>query len=155
MIWLQSGLLYLHVLGAIFWFGSGLTFQYLIVPALEKMPFESQKSLLTTAGANYGRIVGPVAGLTVLFGILRGISTGVLGALNTAYGITWILAIVGAAFVMFVGIRFIGPAAERMQAGESREQVLAAAAQTRRAGAVERTGMLGMLVLMVAMHAGY
>jgi uncharacterized membrane protein len=155
MVWLQSALLYLHILGAIFWFGSGLTFQHIIVPALEKMPYESQKSFLTTAGAHYGRIVGPVAGATVLFGIVRGISTGVLGSLNTAYGITWILAIVGAAFVMFVGIRFIGPAAEAMRAGESREQVLEAAARTRRAGTVERTGMLGMLVLMVAMHAGY
>lgn len=42
-----------------------------------------------------------------------------------------------------------------MIGGESREQVLQAAAQTRRAGALERTGMLGMLVLLVAMHAGY
>ena len=127
MIWLQSGLLYLHILGAIFWFGSGLTFQLVIVPALEKTPYEGQKPFLASVGGGYGRVVGPIAGLTILLGILRGISTGVLGILNTAYGVTWLLAMAGGLLVIFVGMRFVGPTAARMGAAGSREEVLAEA----------------------------
>jgi uncharacterized membrane protein len=39
MVWLQSVLLYLHIIGAIFWFGSGLFLQFVITPALMSMPF--------------------------------------------------------------------------------------------------------------------
>jgi uncharacterized membrane protein len=59
MVWLQSVLLYLHIIGAIFWFGSGLFLQFVITPALISMPFEdfclrspraTARSLVRSAG---------------------------------------------------------------------------------------------------------
>jgi uncharacterized membrane protein len=155
MVWVLSVLLFVHVLGAIFWFGSGMMMQFVFIPALGSMPYEAQHPWLQALSGNYSRIIGPVAGLTVLFGILRGVFAGVLGSLNTPYGITFVVAFVLAVPVIIVGARFIGPTAEKLAAAASRDEVLALAKQITRYGRVEFAGMVVMLALMVAMHAGY
>ena len=155
MIWVLAVLLYVHVLGAIFWFGSGLMLQFVFIPALRDLPYEAQHPWLQALSANYSRIIGPVGGLTILFGILRGIFAGVLGTLNTPYGITFVVAFVLAIPVIAVGARFIGPTAQKLAAAGTRDEVLTLATQISRYGRIEASGMLVMLALMVAMHAGY
>jgi len=155
MIWVLSVLLFVHVLGAIFWFGSGLTLQIVFIPSLTNMPYEAQHPWLQALSGNYSRIIGPVGGLTILFGILRGAFAGVFGSLNTPYGITFVVAFVLAIPVIIVGARFIGPTAEKMAKAANRDEVLALAKQIARYGRIESGGMVVMLALMVAMHAGY
>lgn len=155
MVWVLSILLYVHILGAIFWFGSGLTLQLVFIPALSTMPYEAQHPWLQALSANYSRIIGPVGGLTILFGILRGVFAGVLGSLNTPYGITFVVAFVLAIPVITVGARFIGPTTEKLAKAGSRDEVLALARQIRGYGRIEAGGMAAILALMVAMHAGY
>jgi uncharacterized membrane protein len=155
MIWLQSVLLYLHIVGAIFWFGSGLFLQFVITPALVNMQFEAQKPLLLAIAGRYGKVVGPIGGLTILLGILRGISTGVLGNLGSPFGLTYVASIVGAVVVIVIGARFIGPTAEKMAAQTTREGVVEQAGRISQYGRYEAGGMLVMLALMVAMRAGY
>ncbi|HEY6875259.1 MAG TPA: hypothetical protein VI384_02755 [Candidatus Dormibacteraeota bacterium] len=155
MVWLQSALLYIHILGAIFWFGSGLMLRLFFIPALDAMPYEAQHPWLQAISNNYARVIGPIGGLTVLFGILRGASTGVFGAFASPYGITFIAAFVLAIPVIVVGARFVGPTAEKLAAASSRDEVLALARTMRRYGWYETSGMLAILALMVAMHAGY
>jgi len=155
MVWVLSVLLFVHVLGAIFWFGSGLMLQLVFIPALGTMPYEAQHPWLQALSGNYSRIIGPVGGLTILFGILRGVFAGVLGSLNTPYGITFVVAFVLAIPVVIVGARFIGPTAQKLAAATSRDEVLALAKQMTRYGRIEEGGMAVILALMVAMHAGY
>src|SRR5258708_39139720 len=155
MIWIQSIVLYAHVLGAIFWFGSGLMLQLVFIPALKGMPYEAQHPWLQALSANYSRMIGPVGGLTVLFGVIRGLLTGVLGLLTTPYGITFVASFVLAVPVIVVGARFIGPTAQKLAAAGTQNEVTALATQIGRYGRVEAGGMLLMLALMVAMHAGY
>lgn len=107
------------------------------------------------AEGQLSKIIGPIAGLTVLFGILRGVFAGVLGSLNTPYGITFVAAFVLAIPVIIVGSRFTGPTAERLANAGSREEVMTLAAQIGRYGRLETGGLAVMLALMVAMHAGY
>ncbi len=57
--------------------------------------------------------------------------------------------------VIIVGARFIGPTAQKLAAAGSRDEVLALARQISRYGRMEAGGMVVMLALMVAMHAGY
>jgi len=154
MVWVLSVLLFVHVLGAIFWFGSGLMLQLVFIPAQGTMPYEAQHPWLQALSGNYSRIIGPVGGLTILFGILRGVFAGVLGSLNTPYGITFV-AFVLAIPVVIVGARFIGPTAQKLAAATSRDEVLALAKQMTRYGRIEEGGMAVILALMVAMHAGY
>lgn len=155
MVWLQSALLYLHILGAIFWFGSSLFLEYVITPALVKMQFETQKPLLLGIGARYSKLIGPLGGLTILLGIGRGISTGVLGNLGSAYGLTFLASIVVGVAIIVVGAGFIGPNAEKMIAATTREDVVRQAAKVSQYGSYGTVGFLVILVLMVAMRAGY
>ena len=155
MIWVLGVLLYIHVLGAIFWFGSGLMLQIVFIPALGTMSYEAQHPWLQALSANYSRIIGPIGGLTILFGILRGAFAGVFGSLNTPYGITFVVSFLLAVPVIIVGARFIGPTAQKLAAAGSRDEVGALAKRISRYGRIEAGGMLVMLALMVAMHAGY
>jgi len=129
--------------------------QLIFIPALKNLPYEAQHPWLQALSANYSRVIGPVGGVTVLLGILRGVFAGVLGSLSTPYGITFVVAFVLAIPVIIVGARFIGPTAEKLAAAASREEVVRLAGQISRYGRVEASGMLVMLGLMVAMHAGY
>jgi hypothetical protein len=59
--------------------------QFVMVPALVGMQFEAQKPFLVALAERYGKMIGAVAGITILFGIGRGIAAGVLGSLGTPY----------------------------------------------------------------------
>src|SRR5258708_3905568 len=122
LVWLQGLLLYLHIIGAIFWFGSGLFLQLVLAPALRGWQFEAQKPLLIAISGRYGKVVGPLAGLTVLFGILRGLVAGVFGNLGSPYGLTFLASIVGAGFLIFLGAPFLGPTAGKMAGAATRHQ---------------------------------
>ena len=155
MVWLYSVVLYLHILGAIFWVGSAMMFQFIFVPSLAGMPFEAQRPLLQSLAARYGPVVGAVGALTLVFGILRGVLTGVLGLLNTPYGLTWLVAIVLGIPVALLGGAFIGPTGNRMATARSAEEVIGLRRRMSIFGRLEFSGMLVLLGLMVAMHAGY
>src|SRR5206468_5086044 len=155
MIWVLGVLLYIHVLGAIFWFGSGLMLQVVFIPALGTMPYEAQHPWLQALSANYSRIIGPIGGLTILFGILRGALAGVFGSLNTPYGITFVVAFVLAIPVIIVGARFTGPTAQKLAAAGSRDEVVALVKRISRYGRIEAAGMLVMLVMSVALYCVY
>ena len=75
--------------------------------------------------------------------------------LNTPYGITYIVAIVVAVPVIVLGARFLVPIGQEMAKAQTRDEVLARAASFMQIGRYGMAGMLVMLALMVAMHAGY
>src|SRR5262245_57785656 len=153
MIWALSILLYVHITEAIFWFGSSMMLHLIFVPNLLKLPFEAQHPWMLGLRSNYSKIIGPVGGLTILFGILRGVFAGVLGSLNTPYGITFVAAFVLAIPVITLGARFVGPTAAKMAEAGSSEQLVALAVQMKRYGRFGMGGMAVMLALLVAMHA--
>lgn len=154
MVWLYSIVLYVHILGAIFWVGSAMMFQFIFIPSLGGMPFEAQRPWLQALAARYGPVIGTVGALTLVFGVLRGVLTGVLGALNTSYGVTWLLAIVLGIPVALIGAAFIGPTGNRMVTAQTAQEVLALGRRMSIFGRLEFSGMLVPLALMVAMHAG-
>jgi uncharacterized membrane protein len=155
LAWLLSALLYLHILAAIFWFGSSLTLNLVFFPILARLPFEAQLPWMQAVSVRYGPVIGPVGGLTVLFGVLRGIFGGVLQALGTPYGITWIASIVLVIPVIFIGAGLVGPTATKMAATTQRDEFARLGSQVRLYGRFELAGFAVMLGLMVAMHAGY
>ena len=155
MVWLSSAILYLHILGSIFWVGSATMFQYIFVPSLVGMPFEAQRPWLGALAVRYGPLIGVVGGLTMVFGVLRGVLTGVLGTLNTPYGVTWLTAVVLGIPVIALGGALIGPTGNKMAAASTKEEVQSLAARMSTYGRLETALFLVLLALMVAMHAGY
>jgi len=94
LLWLLIVLQWLHVLSGIFWFGSAMMTDFVLVPMLKSIPAEARASWLKVFATRYGRLAGALGGATILFGILRGIAGGVFGEITSAYGLTWIAAIV-------------------------------------------------------------
>ncbi len=71
MDWLQFAVQWLHVLGGILWFGSSLTFNFIVVPALLTLPFAQQPSTGAALGRMAERVIRPAAALVIILGILR------------------------------------------------------------------------------------
>jgi putative copper export protein len=155
MVWVLAGLQLVHVLGGIFWFGSLTMTLFFVLPALRSLPLDAQMTWQQAMSRRYGRIIGPVAALTILLGIGLGIAEGVLNLLGTAYGVTWLAAIVLGGAVAASGARLTGPAAGLAADEHDPERFSSLLTKLHRYGRLEFGGMMGLVVLMVAMRFGY
>lgn len=155
MLWALIALQWLHILAGIFWFGSAMTVDVIAFPAFRKFPPETQRAIIEAFAARYGRLVGAVAGATILLGILRGLTGGVLNVLTSPYGLTWIAAIVLAvAIAAFEGAR-LSPTVGRLIAAREPEQIKALDQRLEAYGKLELGGFLVLFSLMIAMRFGY
>jgi uncharacterized membrane protein len=95
------GLHWLHVLFGAFWFGSQMYLDVTVRPATARLEPAAQQQLGRSMGRGLARqITVFVATGTVVTGILRGIAVGVLGRLDTPYGLTWLAALAITTFMM-------------------------------------------------------
>lgn len=155
VLWVLILLQWLHILAGIFWFGSAMTVSIVAFPAFRKFQPETQRAIIEAFAARYGRLVAAVAGLTIILGILRGLAGGVLSVLTTAYGLTWMAAIVLAlAIVAFEGAR-LSPSVGRLIAASRPEEIRTLDKRIANQGAVQLAGFLVLFSLMIAMRFGY
>jgi putative copper export protein len=145
---------FLHVLFAIAWFGASLAIVFLVVPSARRLPAETQVAWWHAFAANSKVIFPALAGLTIVLGIARGIVGGVLGNLGTAYGITWIAALLFGIALAAWGARMTGPNAERL-AEAAPAEVEGRTAQMLRIGSIELAGFGVIFAMMIAMRFGY
>jgi uncharacterized membrane protein len=113
MNWLQFGVQWVHVLLGILWFGYSLAMYFLIVPPLGALSEQTQRDVFRRLGPVGARVFPVVGILVLLLGILRGTVFGPITsfeALGTAYGITWLVALIATIGLFFTGARFLGPA---------------------------------------------
>jgi uncharacterized membrane protein len=101
---------WVHVLFAIFWFGSALYAWVVIWPEAQKLPDEPQANLMLSLRTGRARkLTVTVACGTVGLGFVRGIAGGVLDRLDSLYGLTFIAsALVGIWMVCYVIFRGFG-----------------------------------------------
>jgi putative copper export protein len=95
LLWLQFSVRWLHILGATVWFGSFLILTYVVRPSLTDDELAAQASRI---GPRALRIVVPsivVVGITgLLLGTIFGPIHSLADLVSTAYGLTWLAAIV-------------------------------------------------------------
>jgi uncharacterized membrane protein len=94
--WLQFIVQWLHVLLGIFWFGGALYTDIILIPAISHLSLEKQRELGAALGVRGIAVYRVVAPLIIVLGFLRGTVFGPiknLDALTTAYGITWLIAL--------------------------------------------------------------
>jgi uncharacterized membrane protein len=91
---------WLHVLLGLFWFGSTLYLDVVVIPAVMTLSLEQQRTvskLLTTFSE---RVIIPAGILVILLGLVRGILLGPVRSLDflfgTAYGLTFLIAFLAA-----------------------------------------------------------
>jgi uncharacterized membrane protein len=95
--WLQFSVQWLHVLLGIFWFGSALYVDIILIPAINHLSLEKQREIGAALGVRGTAVFRVVVPILILLGFLRGTIFGPirsLDALTTAYGITWLVALV-------------------------------------------------------------
>ncbi|TAN33335.1 hypothetical protein EPN29_06155 [bacterium] len=155
LFWTLAVLQWLHVFFAIFWFGSVLTIDFLIVPTLQSLPAEVQHAFGGALGRRAPKLITPVAGAVILLGILRGIAGGVLGNLGSAYGASWIASLLLAVGLMSFGLRVITPAVEKLQRTPQGAEFVAAVNRVKGLTLAELGGFLLIISFMIAMRFGY
>jgi uncharacterized membrane protein len=95
--WLQFVVQWLHVLLGLFWFGSALYVDVILIPAISHLSLERQRELGAALGVRGVAVFRIVAPLIILLGFVRGTVFGPiksLDVLTTAYGVTWLVALV-------------------------------------------------------------
>ena len=155
MPWGQAVLQWLHVLFGIFWFGSTMYFDFIFSPVLVSLPRSDQKVIGGAVGKRAGMVL-TVAGLaTVLLGVVRGISAGVLSTLTSAYGLTWLAALLVGLGIIAWGLLVMAPRGMRLGTAAEGPEMDAAVASIRKAGQVEVLMFFVIFGLMIAMRFGY
>jgi putative copper export protein len=92
---------FLHVLFAIFWFGSQMYSDLSLKVELAQIDPAARADLSRRTGSGRARYITVVTATgTVVLGILRGIAGGVLAELDTLYGRTWLAALAIGVFMM-------------------------------------------------------
>jgi uncharacterized membrane protein len=147
---LQGAVQWLHVLGAIFWFGGTLFMNFVIIPGIRTISVGAQQEFGAAVGKT-SRIIQPVAYTTIALGILRGTVFGPVKSADflfgTAYGITWLVALVVAVGLILYAQLVLDPFRERLQHATPEQ----ASAIIRQAGALFATELLGFFVVFTAM----
>jgi uncharacterized membrane protein len=88
---------WLHALLGIFWFGSALYVDVILVPTLMRLPLEKQQEVTGRLAHRSSQVLLPVAALVIVLGFLRGTVFGQLHSVadvfGSAYGVTWLVAL--------------------------------------------------------------
>ncbi len=167
MDWIQVVLQWMHVLLGILWFGSAMAANFIVIPALARLPLDRQREFGEHYSAQLSRVLNVVAPLVIVLGVIRGTVAGPiqsLAALTTPYGITWLIALVAAGATYLWAKRVIEPAAARLDAvpidaafdpdGRPSAAMLAALDAVKRAGMLELLGFIVIFTCMILMRFG-
>jgi uncharacterized membrane protein len=145
---------WLHVVFAILWFGSVLFTNLVLFPGLRTLSRDEGAAvlaLLRTRKAYHMTLTMSIG--TVSLGIIRGIAGGVLQVLDTAYGLTYLAALViGLAMVGWLLFNPFQRRLQNMPPGPVADRV---ARREQLFSKVYLAGFPVIFTLMVAMRFGY
>lgn len=145
-----------HVFFGMFWFGTVLYSDFILIPVLTSLPLDTQRAVSGPLGKRTDRFMLVVGAMTILLGFVRGVQGGVLGILSSPYGLTWLAALVIGVGILLWGIFVMQPAiAAANRADADSATFKAAIDRIKRAGGLELLMFLVIFTLMIAMHFGY
>ena len=153
---------WLHVFLGIFWFGSTLYLDFVVIPAVMTLPLEQQRSVSKPLTMFSERVIIPAGILVILLGLVRGTIFGPVRSLDflfgTAYGITFLIALLAALATFAWGQLVLTRAARRLDTFQLAEMMqtdgkvaLAFAAQVQRVKLLALLELLGFFVIFTCM----
>ncbi len=123
MDWVLFAVQWVHVLLGILWFGYSLSLATITIPALSRLPLVQQQEIGGLLGERGLRVVDVVGPAVITLGILRGTVFGPIQDVNslfgTAYGLTWLVALVVAIGIFLWGRYVIVPATRVLAAAST------------------------------------
>jgi uncharacterized membrane protein len=162
--WITFSVQWLHVLLGIVWFGYSLALAIFFIPAISRLSIPTQRQIGAALGERAKPIIDVVAPSILVLGIIRGTLLGPIKSgedvFTTAYGLTWLLAIVTIVAVFLWGRIVIIGAVDRLAAapltpdGGPTPELEVALAQAKRVTVLELLGFLLLFTLMILMRFG-
>ena len=164
MNWVVVVIQWVHVLLGIIWFGNSLILSLILIPTLNTLPISIQREV----GARYGErstaIIDVIAPLTILLGFVRGTFLGpidtVADVFGTAYGITWLVALITATATYLWGRLVIVPAVRVLNVapltpdGQPTPELVAATDRAKLVVVLELIGFFVVFSCMILMRFG-
>ena len=163
MDWLVIVVQWAHVILGILWFGNALALDVIVIPAINRLPIVAQREISSQIGARATPIFKVVVPAIVILGLIRGTVFGPirsLDALGTAYGLTWLVALVTTLAVYAWGLTVLDPALRRMDAapldasGGATPELVAATNRVKSLVGVELLGFVAIFSCMILMRFG-
>lgn len=145
-----------HVLCGIFWFGSVLFADFVLMPTITSLEPQQQAAVMGPLGKRASRTMIPVSILTIISGIFLGISEGILNELSTREGWTWIASIAVSCALFYWGLRVINPSERKLKkltpgTPEFTQQL----SQIKMYILLELLALILLFIFMVLMRFGY
>lgn len=157
MFWLVS-VQWLHVALAILWFGGSLYITLILIPALQALSREKQQEVAARISPATTRVLRPVAILVILLGFVRGTFLGRLHSVQdvfgSAYGVTWLVALI-AAIALFAFIETIfDPDVRRLNTAKSEVEYDTTLKRVQVFAVIELLGFFAIFTCMILMRFG-
>jgi uncharacterized membrane protein len=162
--WLVFVVQWLHVLLAILWFGYSLSLATITIPALSRLPLVRQQEIGGLLGERGLRVIDLVAPAVVVLGVIRGTLYGPIkdadALFGTAYGITWLVALVLAIGTFLWGRYVIVPATRALSRapvnpdGSPTPELVAALSRAKTVTVLELLGFVAIFTCMILMRFG-
>jgi uncharacterized membrane protein len=162
--WLVFGVQWLHVLLAILWFGNSLVLATITIPALNRLPLMTQRQIGAELGKQGTRVFDIVAPAVIILGFLRGTVFGQVRSLDalfgTAYGLTFLVALIAATATFLWGRFVIVPTVMALQTapvnpdGTPTPELNASLDRAKRVTVLELVGFLVVFTCMILMRFG-
>jgi uncharacterized membrane protein len=149
---------WLHVLVGILWFGSVLYINLVLIPAVLPLPRAKQQEIAAQVNPMTARVLRPAALLVILLGFVRGTFLGRLHSIHdvigTAYGVTWLVALVGAIALQTFIEAAIDPNVKRLNTVISDTEYAATLGRVKAFAGVELFGFFVIFTCMILMRFG-
>ena len=164
MDWVTFAVQWLHVLLGIVWFGYSLALAIFFIPAISRLPITTQREVGARLGEHAKPIIDVVAPTIAILGVIRGTLLGPIDSLDevftTAYGLTWLVALVMIILVYVWGRFVIIVAVDRLATapltadGQPTPKMNAALARAKQVTVLELLGFFVIFTCMILMRFG-
>ena len=164
MDWITVAVQWAHVLLGILWFGTVLSLDVIVIPAINRLPIVAQRDISAAIGARATPLFRVVVPAIIVLGIVRGTVLGPIRSVDalvgTAYGWTWLIALAATIGTWLYGLTVLVPAIGRMEAipvapdGDPTPELAAATDRVKRLVGIELIGFLVIFTCMVLMRFG-
>ncbi len=164
MDWIVIVVQWLHVLLGILWFGNALVLDVIVIPAINRLPIVAQREVASLIGARSTPIFHVVVPLIIGLGFVRGTFLGPIKSVEilvgTAYGLTWLVALIVATLTYLWGLLVIIPGLRAMDRatvnadGTPTPELEAATNRVKLLVSLELLGFLVIFTCMILMRFG-
>jgi hypothetical protein len=164
MDWVVVGVQWMHVLLGILWFGTVLSLDVIVIPAINRLPIVAQRDVSSAIAARATPLFHVVVPTIIILGMIRGTLLGPIRSvdalLGTAYGLTWLVALAATVGTYLWGLLVLVPAIRAMDAaplapdGAGTPTLVAATDRVKGLIMVELVGFAVVFTCMILMRFG-